>query len=83
MRTSWEIEWAGENSVDQLDTAELRMPSRVLHDWSFSYRWRSGTTIGIDVGNVFDRDTRDLSRYPLPDRVVLLRIGWRSSGGAS
>ena len=39
-----------------------------------SYGW----TVGVDVRNVLDRDTRDVARYPLPGRAVFLHLGWRT-----
>ena len=77
----WDATYVGSNSSDRLDTPALRMPSRVLHDLALTYQFRGGLKLGLDVRNLFDRLTRDVARYPLPDRVVLLYVGWGTGGG--
>ena len=49
----------------------------MIHDLLLSYTWRGGFNVGLDIRNVFDRRTLDLSRYPLPDRVLFVHVGWR------
>ena len=74
----WEITYVGENSTTTLDDdPDTRLGSRVLHDLNARYRWSHGLTFGLDVRNVFDRSTRDVARFPLPDRLVFLHVGWR------
>ena len=34
----------------------------------------------LDVRNIFDLNTLDVLRYPLPGRVILLHLGWRWGG---
>ena len=80
-RCQWEATHVGRNSIDQLDTPALRIPSREIHDLNLSYGWADGIRLGLDVRNLFDTRTLDLSRYPLPRRVVLLNLGWRSNPG--
>ncbi len=74
----WEIVYVGSNGTDSLNTPERRLPARVWHALNFgadlSRRWR----LGIDVQNVFDRETRDVARYPLPGRLIAMHLGWRS-----
>jgi iron complex outermembrane receptor protein len=72
----WELTYVGPNSTTRLDQPELRLPSRVIHDLSIGYRWSNGLRLGIDVHNLVDRQVRDVARYPLPSRVVLLHLGW-------
>jgi iron complex outermembrane receptor protein len=79
----WDITYTGENSIDRLDTPVFRIPERWIHDLLVSYRWRRGPTVGLDVRNVFDRQTRDLGRFPLPDRVLFVHVGWRVGGTPS
>jgi outer membrane cobalamin receptor len=74
----WEMTYVGENSVARFDPPEVRVPSRVIHDASFSYLLPRGLELGIDVRNVFDRRVRDVSRYPLPSRVVFFHVGWQN-----
>jgi iron complex outermembrane receptor protein len=74
----WDLTYVGKNSTDTLDTPELRMPERVVHDLELAHRWRSGVVLGLDVRNVLDRQNRDVLRYPLPNRVVLVHVGWSS-----
>jgi outer membrane receptor protein involved in Fe transport len=50
----------------------------VVHDVTASWDSRSGWTLGADVRNVLDRETRDVARYPLPGRTVFLHFGWRT-----
>jgi iron complex outermembrane receptor protein len=79
-RVLWDVTYVGRNSTDTLDTPELRMPERVVHDLQLAHRWRNGLVLGLDVRNLLDRQHRDLLRYPLPDRVVLVHVGWSSGG---
>jgi iron complex outermembrane receptor protein len=74
----WEITYVGENSVARFDPPEVRLPERVIHDAALSFDLPRGLRLGLDVRNVFDRRVRDLSRYPLPSRVVLVHVGWRT-----
>ena len=69
----------GENSRDQLDTQVYRIPAREVHDSNLSYGWAGGMRVGLEVRNLFDTPTVDVSRYPLPGRVVLLHLGWNSN----
>jgi len=78
----WELHYVGENSTTQLDFPEFRIPSRVVHDVLFSYRWRNGVRAGLDVRNLFDRRILDLDRYPLPGRRIFVSLGWRPGGPA-
>jgi len=85
VRGRWDLTYVGENATDRLDTPQLRLPARVVHDVAASWDATRGFTLGVDVRNVFDRDTRDVARHPLPGRVVLLHLGWRTrprEGGA-
>jgi iron complex outermembrane receptor protein len=76
----WEITYTGENSTDEFDTPELRLPERILHDLVAGRRWPSGLRLSLDVRNVFDRRTVDVARYPLPDRVAFVHVGWHEGG---
>ncbi|ANM30309.1 hypothetical protein ABI59_13090 [Acidobacteria bacterium Mor1] len=73
----WDATYVGANSTDRADTPELRMSSRLLHDVRFGVRLRGGARLGLDIRNLFDRQVRDVARYPLPSRVVLLHVGWQ------
>jgi iron complex outermembrane receptor protein len=74
----WEITYVGENSVARFDPPEVRLAERVLHDAALSFDLPRGVRLGVDVANVFDRRVRDLSRHPLPSRVVLVHVGWKT-----
>jgi len=76
----WDVTYTGENSTDTLDTPEARLPERWIHDLAAGVRLARGWEMGIDVRNVFDRKTRDVARFPLPDRVVLVHLGWHGQG---
>jgi vitamin B12 transporter len=79
MRARWDLTYVGANTIDR--AGDERLPARVIHDLALSRDVRGGFTVGLDVRNLFDRDTRDVARYPLPGRVVFLHFGW-SSGPA-
>jgi outer membrane receptor protein involved in Fe transport len=72
----YEITYVGGNSTDRLDTPALRLPSRSLHDALVSWRVTPGFRLGLEARNLYDVETRDLIRYPLPGRVILLHAGW-------
>ncbi len=74
----WEISYVGKNGTDSLDTPVLRIPSRTIHDLNISYSRPNGLELGLDVRNLFDRRIRDVARFPLPDRVILFHLGWRT-----
>jgi outer membrane receptor protein involved in Fe transport len=75
----WDLTYTGDNSVDLLDDPRTRLPERWTHDLSLSRSLSSGWVVGVDVRNLFDRRVRDIAGFPLPDRMLLLRLGW--SGG--
>lgn len=78
----WEVTYVGQNSVDRLDTPEVRLDARVVHDAELRYAWENhGVVLGLDVRNVFDRQVRDVSRYPLPGRTVFVHLGWAGGAG--
>jgi iron complex outermembrane receptor protein len=77
----WELTYVGPNNTTRLDQPELRLPSRVIHDLSIGHRWSNGLRLGIDVRNLFDRQVRDVARYPLPSRVMLVHLGWGARPG--
>ena len=76
----WELTYSGSNATDSLDTPALRLPARWVHDLELRYDLPEGWAVGLEVRNVFDREVRDVARYPLPARVVLANLGWRHGG---
>lgn len=72
----WDATWTGENPTDTLDTPELRIDDRVIHDLALGWRFDGGLRATLDVRNVFDRRAVDVLRYPLPGRVVLVGLTW-------
>lgn len=78
-RTSlrWEANYTGETAGSPSDLPRDRVPERVIHDLHGAVELGGGFTLGIDVQNLFDRRVLDVVRYPLPDRVVALHLGWR------
>ncbi len=81
LRLRWDLTYVGPNATDRTNTPERAMPERWVHDAHASWKLGQGWHAGLDVRNLFDRKTRDLLRYPLPGRVVLLQVGWE--GGAA
>ncbi|RMG42521.1 MAG: TonB-dependent receptor [Acidobacteria bacterium] len=78
-RVGWEVTYVGENPTDRLDTPALRLPARVLHDVRYGHRFGppgSGVELGVEVRNLFDRETRDVARFPLPGRTLFVRLAW-------
>ena len=78
LRTRWDLTYVGENRFGNLPGQRQWLPARVIHDLMVAWDAPAGWTVGIDVRNVFDRDTRDVARYPLPGRAVFLHLGWRT-----
>ncbi len=76
LRAGWDVTYVGENSTTRLDDPELRLAARVIHDVTLGVEWPNGLRLGLDARNVFDRRVRDVARYPLPGRVLLLHLGW-------
>jgi outer membrane receptor protein involved in Fe transport len=77
MGVRWDVSYVGANSTDRLDTGDLRLPARVIHDLGVWWNVAAGIRIGLDVDNVLDRETRDVARFPLPGRLIFLSLGWR------
>lgn len=75
-RSRWDVTYVGENRTGYF--VDEWLPARVVHDVTASWDSRSGWTLGADVRNVLDRETRDVARYPLPGRTVFLHFGWRT-----
>ena len=81
LRSRWDVTYVGENRIGYTQDEWLR--SRVVHDVMVAWDARSGWSLGIDVRNVLDRETRDVARYPLPGRTVFLHFGWRTGVGGA
>ncbi len=79
-RLFWDLTYTGDNSADSLDDPRTRIPERWMHDLSLSRSFPGGWSLGVDVRNLFDRKYRDVAGFPLPDRVMLLRVGWNGGG---
>ena len=79
-RLFWDLTYTGDNPVDSLDDPRTRIPERWMHDLSLSRSFSGGWSVGVDVRNLFDRKYRDVAGFPLPDRVLLLRLGWTGGG---
>ena len=77
MSLRWEVHHVDRNSYDLQDTPYLRVPARTIHDAAVHVALPRGFRVGLDVRNVFDRDTRDVAGFPLPGRVALVYLGWR------
>ncbi|UCF68047.1 MAG: TonB-dependent receptor [Acidobacteriota bacterium] len=80
----WELTYVGENPTDRFDTPALRLPARVLHDARIGcivhQSARGELELGLEALNVFDRETRDVARFPLPGRMLFLELAWRLGG---
>lgn len=79
----WELTYVGANSSDRLDRKALRLPARVLHDISIERALPHGCRLSLELQNIFDRQTYDVARFPLPGRLVYLALRWNGSWGAS
>lgn len=72
----WEITYVGENSTDPLDLPAYRIPARTLHDARVAYAVGGGLLLGVEARNLFDVETRDVLRFPLPGRMVFASLAW-------
>ncbi|MBP7148702.1 MAG: TonB-dependent receptor, partial [Acidobacteria bacterium] len=77
----WELRYVGENSSDRLDEERYRLPARVLHDVRAARDVGAGIRLSVEVQNLFDRETRDVARFPLPGRLVYGGARWSYGGG--
>jgi iron complex outermembrane receptor protein len=75
-QVGWEITYVGENSTDPLDLPRYRIPARSLNDALVSRAVGRGFRLGVEVRNVFDVQTRDVLRFPLPGRMVFASLSW-------
>lgn len=78
----WELTYVGANSSDRLDRAALRLPARVLHDMSIARALAHGCRLSLELQNIFDRETYDVARFPLPGRLAYLALRWNGTWGA-
>ncbi len=76
----WEVNYVGENSTDPLDLPVYRIPPRTLHDARVACAVGRGFLLGIEVRNLFDVETRDVLRFPLPGRMVFASLAWAPEG---
>lgn len=72
----WEVSYIGPSPYDRLDTAELRLPARLLHDVSLTRTVGLHWSVGLEVQNLFDRRTVDDARFPLPGRLFYASLRW-------
>ena len=80
-RVGWEVTYVGENSTDPLDLPRYRIPARTLNDALVSRAVGKGFRVGLEVRNVFDVETRDVLRFPLPGRMVFASLSWAPGEG--
>jgi iron complex outermembrane receptor protein len=76
--------FVGENEIGALGDADDNLPSsrkgltvlpdRHLHDAGLMVRLGSRTTAILEVVNLFDRHVVDVARYPLPGRMIHVKI---------
>ncbi|RMF76395.1 MAG: TonB-dependent receptor, partial [Acidobacteria bacterium] len=78
----WDVTYVGENPSDPFDTPALRVPARVIHDATFELRLGDAARLALEARNVFDRRTVDVLRFPLPGRVLLVRLRIGPDGDA-
>ncbi|MFN7964094.1 MAG: TonB-dependent receptor [Acidobacteriota bacterium] len=78
----WEWTYVGSNSSDRLDTQALRLPARVLHDVSLSRALPHRCRLSLELQNLFDRETYDVARFPLPGRLAYLALHWEGAWAA-
>jgi iron complex outermembrane receptor protein len=77
----WELTYVGENSTDPLDLPRYRIPARTLNDAMVSCAVGRGFRVGLEVRNIFDVETRDVLRFPLPGRMVFASLSWAPGEG--
>ena len=77
----WEVTYVGENSTDPLNLPRYRIPARALNDALVSRAVGRGFRVGLEVRNVFDVETRDVLRFPLPGRMVFASLSWAPGEG--
>ncbi|HXV75759.1 MAG TPA: TonB-dependent receptor [Candidatus Polarisedimenticolaceae bacterium] len=82
LQARWEATYTGANATDSLDTPELRLPERIIHDVNLELLLPGGFALGVDLRNIFDRRTLDLLRHPLPGRTLFVHLGWRTHPAA-
>ncbi len=77
----WEVTYVGENSTDPLNLPRYRIPARSLNDARVARAFGRGFTVGLEARNVFNVQTRDVLRFPLPGRMVFASLSWAPPEG--
>ena len=75
-RAAWEFTYVGANSIDRSNTEDGRLPARYLHDLSYRLPLAHRIEATFAVHNLFDDQTVDVARFPLPGRSFEGRLAW-------
>jgi outer membrane cobalamin receptor len=75
-RAAWEFTYVGANFIDRANTEDGRLPARYLHDLSYRLPLAHRIEATFAVHNLFDDQTVDVARFPLPGRSFEGRLAW-------
>jgi len=75
-RLAWEFTYIGPNYTDTINSEGGRLPSRYLHDLSYRRPLSAHLEASFEVRNIFDEQTVDVMRFPLPGRAFGARLQW-------
>jgi len=75
-RLAYEFTYVGSNYVNTVNTESGLLPARYLHDLSYRLRLPRQMEATFQVRNLFDEQTVDVARFPLPGRSFEARLAW-------
>jgi outer membrane receptor protein involved in Fe transport len=75
-RAVYDFTYIGSNYVNSVNTESGLLPARYLHDLSYRLRLASHWEATFQVHNIFDEQTVDVARFPLPGRSFEARLQW-------
>ena len=75
-RVAYDFTYVGANYVNSVNTESGLLPARYLHDLSYRLRLGRHWEATFQVRNIFDEQTVDVARFPLPGRSFEARLQW-------
>jgi len=75
-RVAWDFTYVGPNYTDTINSEGGRLPARYLHDLSYRRPLSTHLEASVEVRNIFDEQTVDVMRFPLPGRAFGARLQW-------
>ena len=75
-RAVYDFTYIGSNYVNSVNTESGLLPARYLHDLSYRLRLARHWEATFQVRNIFDEQTVDVARFPLPGRSFEARLQW-------